>query len=71
MNLKEKSEKPTIKTTKPKLDHINEILDTLREKKTFSEINLKDALAKAENRKEYEKAKTLLDKVCFNLLLRT
>ena len=47
----------------PRLNQINDILDTLRERKNISETNLTEALAKIEKKKEYERAKNLLDKV--------
>ena len=62
--MQEKSDKSPVKQiVQPKLNQINEILDTLRERKTISETNLTEALAKIEKKKEYERAKNLLEKV--------
>jgi hypothetical protein len=46
-----------------KLNEMNEILDSLRQRQTFSESNLRDTLMNTENKKEYEKAKVLFEKV--------
>ena len=65
--MKEKNDKFMVKqVAQPKLNQINEILDTLRERKTISETNLTEALAKIEKKKEYDQAKSLLEKVKFN-----
>lgn len=58
--LKDKAEKPEKSNTK--INQINEILDSLKEKKTVSEMNLADALKKIDDKNQYEKAKNLFDK---------
>jgi hypothetical protein len=54
--------------TQPKLTQINEILDSLKEKKTVSEINLSEALKKVDDKSQYEKAKKLLEKVITDII---
>jgi len=46
-----------------KMNEMNEILDSLRQRQTFSESNLRETLMNTENKKEYERAKVLFEKV--------
>ncbi len=62
--LKEKNEKWE-KSQPAKLVQINEILDSLKEKKTVSEMNLSEALKQISDKSQYEKASFLLEKVSF------
>jgi hypothetical protein len=60
---KEKNVKIDQTNTQPKLAQINDILESLKEKKTVSEMNLSEALKKIDDKSQYEKAKKLLEKV--------
>ena len=45
-----------------KLTQVNEILDTLRDRKIVKETNLKEALSKTDDKLDVEKSKRLLEK---------
>ncbi|CAF0977868.1 unnamed protein product [Brachionus calyciflorus] len=51
-----------INPTTNKLTQVNEVLDSLRERKNIKETNLTDAIIKNENDQEFLRAKKMLDK---------